>query len=191
MDERRRKLFVGIALDDAARVECAAALERLRGTGFAARYEAAEKLHITLAFLGYVPATRYDEVAAAVAAIPTACASFSIALDKLGAFPNERRPRIAFIGARDQGPSFRALAQRVRDAYRALGFDFKDDPVAHVTIARIKAPRRPLPLVEFAPIELCVDALTLFESLPDKANNTSRYESLARVVLTPGRANGV
>ena len=53
--------------------------------------------------------------------------------------------------------------------YAALGFAFHDDAVAHVTIARVKDSRRPLPLVEFAPINFVVERVSLFESIFDKA----------------------
>jgi 2'-5' RNA ligase len=183
VDDRKRRLFVGIALDERTREACAAASQQLQKTGFAAKYEAREKLHVTLAFLGHVSVHRYAEIVSALSA--AACgAPFTVTLDKLGGFPHERRPRVVYVGAREQGAPFRALAARVRDAYAALGFAFKNDAVAHVTIARVKAPSRALPLIEFAPITLHIEALTLFESLPDRANGTSRYEALERAACS-------
>jgi 2'-5' RNA ligase len=49
---RKRRLFVGIDLNQRARNACAATSEKLRQTGFDAKYEPPEKLHVTLAFLG-------------------------------------------------------------------------------------------------------------------------------------------
>jgi 2'-5' RNA ligase len=181
---RKRRLFIGIALDDAARAGCAAVADELRKTGFAARYEAPAKLHATLAFLGFVEPARVDDVVAKLAACAGRAAPLDVTLDKLGAFPHERRPRVVFVGAREQGALFRALAGIVRDAYNAAGFEFHNDAIAHVTIARVKESVRPLPLVEFAPISLSVRSLTLFESLPDPATRTSRYEIAARVDLS-------
>jgi 2'-5' RNA ligase len=175
---RNRRLFVGIALDDATRAACAVASEQLRNTGFAAKYEAPEKLHVTLAFLGNVAPSGCAEVVRALFAAAARVAPFTVDLDKFAAFPHERKPRVAYIGAREQGPGFRALAASVRGAYVALGFTFESDPVAHVTVARVKPPQRPLPSVEFAPIPLQVERLTLFESLPDREKRTSRYESV-------------
>ncbi len=184
MDDRKRRLFVGIALDEATRDACAGASQQLQKSGFAAKYEAREKLHVTVAFLGYIPGQSYAEVVSALEPAAACSAAFTVTLDKLGGFPHERRPRIVYVGAREQGAPFRMLAARVRDAYVALGFAFKDDAVAHVTIGRVKAPSRALPLIEFAPITLRIEALTLFESLPDRANNTSRYETLESMPLT-------
>jgi RNA 2',3'-cyclic 3'-phosphodiesterase len=187
MDERpprKRKLFVGIALDAQARAACAAVVENVRKTGLAAKYEAPEKLHATLAFLGFVEPPRVEDVTAGMEACAQRSQPFRVNLDKLGAFPHERRPRVVYIGAREQGAPFRTLAENVRNAYAALGFDFKNDPVAHVTIARVKESKCPLPLLEFAPIALEIRELALFESLPDPAHRTSRYEIIARVTLS-------
>jgi RNA 2',3'-cyclic 3'-phosphodiesterase len=181
---RTRRLFVGVELDPAARAGCAAAADQLRRTGFAARYEEAGKLHVTLAFLGNVAASGYDAIAAALTSAAAAgCAPFVVTLDKLGAFPHERKPRVVYMGAREQGPAFRSLANSVRAAYLALGFTFKDDPVAHVTIARVKETHRPLPTLDLAPVPVGISSLTLFESLFDAEKNTSRYETAASVSL--------
>ena len=183
---RRRRLFAGIELDDAARSACAAAAQSLKGTGFLAKYEAPEKLHVTLAFLGNIDPGQIAAVQETMSVTASRFAPFAVTLDKLGAFPHERRPRVVFVGSRAQGAAFRLLAEALRDAYRALDFDFHDDAVAHVTIARVKDSKRPLPLVNFRAIEMPVLGLSLFESLRDPANRTTRYETVARSPLTGG-----
>jgi 2'-5' RNA ligase len=184
--EKKRRLFVGIPLDDATRSACAGVSEGLQRTGFAARYEAADKFHVTLAFLGNAGANRYEAIANALNGVAAQNAPFPLTLDKIGAFPHERKPRVVYIGAREQGASFRALAQAVRDSYAALGFHFEDDSVAHVTIARVKDPRAPLRSIEFAPIAFEVGSLSLFESLFDPKANTSRYEITRAAPLVAG-----
>ncbi len=181
-----RRLFVGIELDRTARAGCVAAAEQLRASGFAARYEESGKLHVTLAFLGNVAASEYDAIASALAGATTLGAPFVLTLDKLGGFPHERKPRVVYIGAREQGQAFRSLAQSVRGAYLALGFAFREDAVAHVTIARVKEARRPLPTLDLAPIRVGIERVTLFESIFDAEKNTSRYETRASVPLASG-----
>ncbi|MFY9719296.1 MAG: RNA 2',3'-cyclic phosphodiesterase [Candidatus Cybelea sp.] len=182
--DKSRRLFAGIRLDDLTRAACAAAGGRLQRTGFPARYEAADKLHVTLAFLGNVAQSQYDAVIAALEGAAGGNVVLELTLDKLGAFPHERRPRVVYVGAREQGAPFRALARRVHERYAALGFTFVDDPVAHVTIARVKEPQCPLPIIEFAPIALRADSLTLFESIFDSKAKTSRYEVRGEVPLS-------
>ncbi|MGA8576638.1 MAG: RNA 2',3'-cyclic phosphodiesterase [Candidatus Cybelea sp.] len=180
---RKRRLFAGIELDGRARTACAEISEALRATGFDARYEAPEKLHVTLAFLGFVEPTRRDEVGAVLTEAAAHVVPFAISLDKLGAFPHERKPRVVYAGSREQGAAFRTLAAEIRNGYAKLGFAFESDAVAHVTLARVKTSPKPLPLVEFAPIALEIRELVLFESLPDPARNTSRYQVVATAPL--------
>jgi RNA 2',3'-cyclic 3'-phosphodiesterase len=182
-----RRLFVGIVPDDAARTACATAVDALRRTGFSAKFEEIDKLHATLAFLGNVDDARYEPIVAAMRQVAKSCAPLSVILDKVGAFPHERKPRIIYAGACEQGAGFRTLCSSLRSAYAKLGFTFKEDAVAHVTIARVKDPRRPLPLIELTPTPLGITELTLFESIFDKEKNTSRYEVSATARLHPDR----
>ncbi|HTU83658.1 MAG TPA: RNA 2',3'-cyclic phosphodiesterase [Candidatus Acidoferrales bacterium] len=175
-----RRLFAGLELDGATRDGCAGAAERLQRTGFAARYESADNYHLTLAFLGNVAAGRFAQMTAALRRAANACAAFEICLDKLGAFPHERKPRIVFAGARRQGPKFAAMAATVRDVYRSEGFRLEGDAIAHVTIARVKDPRRPLPPVEIQPIRFAVRSIALFESVLDPERGSSRYTVVER-----------
>jgi 2'-5' RNA ligase len=183
--ERKRRLFVGIQLDDVSRAACAGVSAELQRTGFAAKYEAAGKFHVTLAFLGSVGANQFDAIATTLDGVAARNTPFALTLDKIGAFPHERRPRVVFIGSREQGAPFRALAQSVRNGYAALGFRFDDDSVAHVTIARVKEPRAPLRSIEFVPVCLEAASLSLFESVFDPKANTSRYE-ITRVMPLRG-----
>ncbi|MGB6522310.1 MAG: RNA 2',3'-cyclic phosphodiesterase [Candidatus Cybelea sp.] len=183
MPERKHRLFIGIELDDAARTRCDAVADALSRTGFAARFETSDKLHVTLAFLGNVEAAQSEAIDAVLDESAKRCAPFTLHLDKAGAFSNERRPHVVYVGAREQGEAYRNLATIVRSAYAELGFTFKEDPVAHVTIARVKEASAPLPLIEVAPFTLDVRAISLFESIFDAKANTSRYEVLHRAPL--------
>ena len=84
MDEvkpRKRRLFVGVALDETSRAACAAASQELQKTGFAAKYESAEKLHVTLAFLGFIEPQRVDAIAARLAPCAAKTTPFAVTLE--------------------------------------------------------------------------------------------------------------
>ncbi len=168
------RLFAGIELDATTREGCVCAQDRLRAANFEARYEPPEKLHVTLAFLGRVDAAQLPEVESMLDNVAAAHNAFALTLDKLGAFPHERRPRVIYVGSRAQGAPFRALATALRERYAAMGFSFDEDVVAHATIARVKGgSTQPLPLLDVAAMQLRVAELALFESLPDA--RTTRY----------------
>ena len=178
---KRVKLFAGLALSAGVRTACEAVTQRLRASGFEARFESPEKLHITLAFLGWVDPEQIETVRDALATAAARSVPFQLTLNKLGAFPHERRPRVVWIGAREQGAAFRDLARGVRAAFEEIGFQFDKDAVAHVTIARVKGAQGHLPMLDLKPMKLRVTELMLFESIP--AGRTTRYEVRARYPL--------
>lgn len=184
MPYSRPRLFAGIELDKRVRARCAQTAARLQAQGLDARFEPAEKLHITLAFLGWVQPEDVESIRGALETAANSARPFTLTLDTIGAFPHERRPKIVWIGCRDQGAPFRALAYGARNAFESLGFSFEKDAVAHVTIARVKGGRAHLPMLDIAPMQVHVTEVALFESLP--AGRTTRYEVRHRAPLNPG-----
>ena len=177
------RLFAGIELDEATRAMCVDVQFRLQRAAFEAKYEDAAKLHVTLAFLGNVRDTQFVDVERVIDETARVTAPLELVWDRVGAFPNERRPRIAYVGSREQGQQYRSLAYGLREALRAIAFEFKEDAVAHVTIARIKGgSSRELPMLDVAPHTMAVREIALFESLP--AQHTTRYEVRKRAPLT-------
>jgi 2'-5' RNA ligase len=180
---KRLKLFTGINLTPSVRAACNDVTERLRSTGLDARFEPPEKLHITLAFLGWVDPESIEAIRDALARAAQEAEPFDITLDKLGAFPHERKARVIWIGASKQGAIFRELSHSVRANYEALGFTFEKNAVAHVTIARVKGGNAHLPMLDVKPMKFTVRDLTLFESIP--AGPTTRNEVRAHNSLKP------
>lgn len=136
----RQRLFFALWPDDGVR-------EAIHGAAGAAvrtcggRAVPAADYHLTLAFLGSIPASRVSDVSAA--AQPLTLPAFSLTLDRFGWF---QRPRVAWLGTETTPPP---LSRFVADLWVALG------PVAlwgpgeapanfhpHVTLCR-KALRRP------------------------------------------------
>lgn len=179
----RPKLFAGIELDERVRERCAEISARLQANGLDGRFDEPGKFHITLAFLGWVDPEQMDSIRDRLAAIAEAVPPFTLTLDKVSAFPNERRPKVVWLGAQDQGPAFRKLAYTARAAYEQLGFNFDKDAVAHVTLARVKGGRAHLPMLDVRPMHLHVTQIALFESIP--AGNTTRYEVRSHAALNP------
>jgi len=178
---KKLKLFSAIDLTPTVRAKCAEVAERLRTSGLAARFEAPEKLHITLAFLDWVDAEAIEPVRDALARAAQDAAPFDLTLDKLGGFPHEGKPRVIWIGASEQGADFRELARSLRATYEGLGFHFEKETVAHVTLARVRGGDVHLPMLHIKPMKLAVRELTLFESIP--GDRTTRYEVRARYPL--------
>jgi RNA 2',3'-cyclic 3'-phosphodiesterase len=181
----RHRLFIAADIDQSARAACASVAEHVRAAGWPARWVAPENYHLTVAFLGGVD----DEcVAAAAAAAHDAAArvrAFDVPLDTVGAFPNARKPRVAWVGPAVEVPAFRALCDTVRRALAALGFTFKPYADAHVTLARSDG-RIAMPVVEPPRIvPQHIAELTLYESFTERTG--TRYAAIRR---SPLDANG-
>jgi 2'-5' RNA ligase len=177
----RRRLFVGADIDDEARAACARVAERLRGKGWTARWVAPQNYHLTVAFLGGVDDERVADVTAAVRRAAAHVAAFDVPLDTVGAFPNARKARVAWIGPAAEVPAFAALCGAVRHPLGVLGFTFEPHADAHVTLARSDG-RVALPAVEaprIAPQRIA--ALTLYQSFTERTG--ARYVVLERFPL--------
>ena len=97
------------------------------------------KHHLTLSFLGQVPDEAAPRLAAALDAATAGLPAFSVQLHGVGAFPNARRPRVVWAGARPEA-RMGELADRVRQALAGAGFPGDDKPFRlHLTLARSRA----------------------------------------------------
>jgi 2'-5' RNA ligase len=171
-------LFVAGDLDSETRTACADVAQRLRSKRFAAKWVTPENYHLTVAFIGGVDEERVGAVRAALEETVTRLAPLEVPLDAVGAFPNERRARIAWVGSHRPVPEFATLCGAVRSALSELGFTFDRHADAHVTLARAEG-RAALPSVAppaIAPVRL--DSLTLYRSFTEHGG--ARYEPVER-----------
>ncbi len=186
------RCFVAIRLDPALRPAAARIQAELGRTRVAVKWVEPENLHLTLKFLGEVPARQTDRI---VAVLEQACrgqAPFELELAGLGAFPGARAPRVVWIGVRDGLAALAALAGRVEDALVALGFEREARPFsAHLTLGRIREPERARPLGRALEAggpavlgRMAADAVWLMRS--DLRPAGPVYTSLARLALAAG-----
>src|SRR5260370_26626668 len=66
----------------------------------AIRWSAIQGIHLTLKFLGDVPASRQDEIVAALDAAIVGHKPFELTIQGLGCFPNFNKPRVIWAGCR-------------------------------------------------------------------------------------------
>ena len=172
------RLFVAVELEDATRSFASGVEQRLAEAGVAGRFEAPEKLHVTVAFLGSVPEAKLPIVAQALREACAACRPFELGFERVGAFPKGGHPRIVWIGPAIESQAFADCAKRVRDAYERIGFTFDHDAMAHITLCRpTSVPAGALGALPSG-VTQTVAGLTLVRSLP--AGPTTRYEALER-----------
>ncbi len=96
-------------------------------------------IHLTLKFLGDVPAPRMASVSQAVEAACRGFNPFKIELVGLGCFPNPHRPRVVWVGVREPTGALNRLQKAVESALVELGFEPEDRPFTpHLTLGRVQ-----------------------------------------------------
>ena len=104
------------------------------------RWTRREQLHLTLKFLGDVPADRVGQLAAAVREAGAGAPPLRLGLAGAGCFPNARSPRVVWIGVNGDLPQLLALQQRIEVAAAGFG-DHREEREfhPHLTFGRVAA----------------------------------------------------
>jgi 2'-5' RNA ligase len=94
--------------------------------------------HITVTFIGNVPADNVEEVLQRVQQVSDETKSFYLTFEKLECFPTGKRPRMVWARFRE-AEAFLDLAERMKGAVAEF-MDHTDDhdPIPHVTLGRFK-----------------------------------------------------
>jgi RNA 2',3'-cyclic 3'-phosphodiesterase len=127
------RAFAAIALPAAVRSDLA-----ILATGLPVeRIVAPEALHLTLVFLGEVPAPVLEDVDSAFGVV--VAPAFKLSLRGLGVFGGAK-PRIVYVGAAPD-PALSHLHRKLVTAARSAGVDLESRRfVPHVTLARLNRP---------------------------------------------------
>ena len=129
------RTFIAVNLDPAIRARIGEAEEDFKIKGV--RLVDPELIHVTLKFLGNVEEGRIDEIADALKKVKMA--PFDARVRSIGGFPNDRSPRVIWIGA-EPGENFSGLNRQVEDRLADIGFEREGRFKPHVTIGRVKFP---------------------------------------------------
>ncbi len=168
--ERTHRLFFALWPDEPLRTALAPRIRALQPAGVG-RAQRPDQWHVTLEFLGSVPASR-------VAAARDAAAQVHASPSELrfDAVEFWRRPEVLCLVAREVPPPLADLVAQLRVALAAQGFEPETRPFrAHVTLARKVT--QPVPTAPFEPLGWPVAEFALVESITDRSG--SIYTPLA------------
>lgn len=183
------RLFVAVNLPAATRRAAWEAAAPLRAALLPMRWVAEPAIHITLKFLGEVDEPLVPDIAAALDAAVREVRAFELALGGCGAFPDQHRPRVLWLGIA-QHSALELLANDVERALSAFGFESELRPFQpHLTLGRAEKRARPgdfrgldklVARVEFAAV-MPVESVDLMHSVLGREGPT--YAVLHRAVL--------
>jgi 2'-5' RNA ligase len=138
-----RRLFFAVTPPAGALADLDRAMAPLRAEPGAPRWTPPSRWHLTLLFLGGVPAGRVGELAAAAGPAVAATPVTRLRLAGAGRFGARRRPQVFWAGVTGDGDALAALAGRLAGVARGLGLPVEDRPFrAHLTLGRWR-PGRP------------------------------------------------
>lgn len=162
--ERQHRLFFALWPDNDLRSALAPRIRALQPNGVG-RPQRPDQWHVTLEFLGSVPASLV--VAAREAAGQVRAEPCEIVFDAVEFW---RRPEVLTLVARVLPPALGSLVEQLRAALAARGFEPESRPFrAHLTLAR--KVNHPVTLGAFEPLRWPVEDFALVESVTDRAGS--------------------
>ena len=106
-----------------------------------AKVVSAHNLHVTLHFFASLDRRGVEAVGAIASEVAQSFEDFTLELGQIGAFPNERRPRVLWIGIERGAKELEALAARLARRLLDAGIDVDPRPYRpHLTFARLRKP---------------------------------------------------
>ena len=193
------RCFLAVEISDEVRQAAGRLVEKLRkGIQFTKAHPSWVRLdnqHFTVVFLGNRSPEQVEQIKAALADLPGQIAPFRVEVTGLGVFPNERNPRVLWLGVRDGAQGFANLYDKIIARLRPVGFEPESRPFhPHLTLARIKSFRgaaEMMSIVRSHQNEPCgeytASGLTFFRSQLHPAGAT--YTPLAHWDFERGRAD--
>ena len=133
------RLFVAVDLPEEVREVLRGGLGSLKRDQSPARWVRPEGMHITLKFLGEQDPELVEGLDGAVAGPLSSLPPVTVRLGGGGYFPNDRRPRVAWVGG--QAVGLEGWARAVEDAAANLGVAREPRAFSlHLTLARLERP---------------------------------------------------
>ncbi len=184
------RLFVACELPGEAREALATVQRLLQEQGAEGlRWVRPEGIHLTLKFLGPVPARRLEAIERALARAVSEPFRLSVRLGRLGSFGGSTGLRVVWVGLEGDVEALARLAAQVEGAMESMGFERERRPfAAHLTLARVKDEASPqdrrrlfdlVRALELPPLPgATLDALSLMQSTLEPGG--ARYQCLAR-----------
>lgn len=135
------RTFIAIELPEDIRAGLQREIDALKSLpgGRAVRWVSASGIHLTLKFLGEVAPSRIEGIQDTMNAVAAAQSPFELSIRGIGSFPNNRRPRVVWVGVEDPSGSLARTQKALEDRLSELGFEREDRSFhPHLTLGRVR-----------------------------------------------------
>jgi len=137
------RVFIAIEITDELKASLEEVQNKLRRMQFDVRvsWVKTDNIHLTLQFLGDVETDMIKKISKILTEIAKKIPSFDLEVQGIGCFPNNKKPRVLWVGCQDASGQLQDLVIAIRNALLPLGFEpERRDFSAHLTLGRIKHP---------------------------------------------------
>ncbi len=136
------RAFIAVGVPDSIRSRLEDLHSKLRRLDADVKWVRPGSMHLTLRFLGDIPAGRVDEVQEAMDAALKDVSPVEIEIGGSGAFPNSRRPRVYWLGIKGGAPELEKMFGLLDPELFSRGFGHADKRFsAHLTLGRVRSGR--------------------------------------------------
>lgn len=136
------RTFIAIDLEAGLKAALQGLIQKLKATGADVRWTRPAGLHLTLKFLGEVDEEGVDLVKGVLEKVAGSHPAFPLGFAGTGAFPDERNPRVLWVGFAAE-PTLMALQADLDRELEAEGFAREARAFhPHLTLGRVKGPVR-------------------------------------------------
>jgi 2'-5' RNA ligase len=135
------RTFIAIELDEELRDNLRWLQDGLRErvAPRSVRWVRPEGVHLTLKFLGDTPVAKIEDVQAALAVAASQIEPFTFYVGGLGCFPNQRRPRVVWVGIQEPTNRLARLREAIEDQVAPVGFPTERRSFhPHLTLGRVQ-----------------------------------------------------
>ena len=134
------RCFIAISLPEELKAKISGIKEKLKSAGADVSWTRPEGMHLTLKFFGEIEDKRIPKIEKALDAVVDGIPTFTLSVSGMGTFPDMRRPRVIWIGLKEDGGNLLRLQKGVEEDLKKTGFPSEDRRFTpHITLGRIRS----------------------------------------------------
>jgi len=143
------RAFICIEVPETIKQRIALLQQDLRRSAAQVSWVKPSNIHLTLKFLGDVPASSVEAIQLAVKRAASSMQGFEIEVGSAGCFPTSRNPRVLWVGLTNLPESLKQLHASIEAELAREGFPREPKRFSpHLTIGRVRAPKGAGPVAE-------------------------------------------
>jgi 2'-5' RNA ligase len=165
------RLFIAMPLPEKIEELLAEIIFDLKQIRSKVKWVTPKNIHLTLKFLGDTDEKKIPEIIEAIKKIGSDYKMVISEINKLGAFPNLRRPRVIWAGLDGSIDILAEIAGKIENEMEKAGFEKENRPFkSHLTLGRVKDNfgiadlTQAIEKYDFAPEQVVFDRIVLFKS---------------------------